>query len=185
MLTLIDQFDVAPAYSWYLDPFADQMSAWLPKQTTEQIRYAGHYTHLIRPGLRALVINTQYADTLNFYNYKNVSEKDPGMLIETTVKVLTEAEQAGERVMILGHIPPPGVASAWQDALVSISGRFHKTIIAHAYGHTHHDQFRVIHDGNQAYTVSYTAPAITTWSNQFPSVRLFKMNKTTNVIITN
>jgi sphingomyelin phosphodiesterase len=177
----VDQFDTAPFYSWYLDAFAEEMSFWLPYQVVQQMRYAGHYTYLIRPGFRALVVNTQYADVLNFFIYKNSTDNDPGKLIDTTTQVVMAAEKAGERVIILGHIPPRGITTSWAEAMLDLGKRFPNTIIAHLYGHTHHDEFRVIRDVQGAYAVSYTAPALTTWSNQFPSVRLYKINSTNNV----
>jgi len=174
----VDQFDASPRYHWYMQPFSRQMAFWLPEQVVETIDIAGHYNYLVRPGLRALVLNTQYADVLNFFNYKNSSDSDPGALVRTTSLWLKQAEQAGERVVILGHIPPQAT-EPWNVALIALCKQYSKTIIGQLYGHTHHDQFHVARDSQGAYSVAYTAPALTTWSNQHPSVRLFKMDKTT------
>ncbi|KAL0483104.1 sphingomyelin phosphodiesterase [Acrasis kona] len=174
----VDQFDAGPKYSWYTEPFAAQMSFWLPLDVAESITIAGHYNYLVRPGFRALVLNTQYADVLNFYNYKNSSESDPGALIRTTSLWLKQAEAANERVVILAHIPPQAT-DPWNFALIALCKRYSKTIIGQLYGHTHHDQFHVARDSEGAYSVAYTSPSMTTWSNQHPSVRLFKMDKTT------
>ncbi|KAL0491659.1 sphingomyelin phosphodiesterase A [Acrasis kona] len=174
----IDQFDAGPRFSWYMEPFAQQMSFWLPKQVTNQMKIAGHYNHLIRPGLRALVINTQYADVLNFYNYKNSSNPDPGALVSTTRQWLSEAEQAGEKVLLLGHIPPQAT-EPWNKALLQLSKQYSKTILGQMYGHNHKDKIHIARDEHGAYSVAYVVSALTTFSNQFPAVRLFKMDKNT------
>jgi hypothetical protein len=55
----IDQFDVPPGSSWYLDPFTDIMkqSGIVDSNAMQTMREFGFYTLLVRPGLRIIVLN--------------------------------------------------------------------------------------------------------------------------------
>jgi hypothetical protein len=60
-----------------------------------------------------------------------------------------------------------------------IVNKYSSIIVGQLYGHTHQDSFRLFRDGEKVTNVAYITPAATSWTNQHPSVRLFKFDKTT------
>lgn len=102
---------------------------------------------------------------------------------------LAKAEQAKERVFIIGHIPP-GIEihkyGQWctipfNEGLLSLVERYQSTIVAQFYGHVHHDFFKLFMNTNNtaATGVMFSFPAVTAYSNTNPAVKLVKYDKNT------
>jgi sphingomyelin phosphodiesterase len=187
----IDQFDLSPGSDWYLGPWADIMSQSGINNTEalNSLRTFGYYSVLVRPGVRAIVLNTQYQDILNFYLYKT-SDKDPGQQLAFMKLTLQLAQKNNEKVIILGHIPfgitdtsaKPECSFAFTSVFAELMEQYSETVIFSAWGHTHKDSFRLIMDkatGAQAKHVGFVAPSVSTWTKQNPSVRLFLIDKQT------
>ena len=83
---------------------ADNFGDWItgPEQQ-RTIREGGYYQVLIRPGLRLISLNTNACNNFNFYLMLDFD--DPWHHLHWVYSVLKEAEEEGERVVILGHIP--------------------------------------------------------------------------------
>jgi sphingomyelin phosphodiesterase len=99
---------------------------------------------------------------------------------------LIKAQSAGERVLIIGHIPPEGPLITQINMYERIYRKYSKTIVAHLYGHHHCDYFQAYSDPENhdiATGVAYIGPVLTTDSNTNPGARLFKMNATSFEII--
>jgi sphingomyelin phosphodiesterase len=192
----IDQFDLPPGSSWYLDPFADIMkqSGIIDTDTTlKTMREFGYYTVVVRPKLRILVLNTQYEDILNFFLYKS-TQPDPGQQLAFIESVLSNAKLNQEKVIVLGHIPygitdgdaSPQCSFAFTKGFTELMEQYSDNVILSAWGHTHKDSFRLVMDkatGAQAKHIGFITPSVTTWTEQQPSVRLFKLNKTTYELV--
>ena len=62
------------------------------------------FQQLLRPGCRLISINTNVCNNLNFFLLLNFD--DPWHHLYWIYKVLHQAEQDKETVVIIGHIPP-------------------------------------------------------------------------------
>lgn len=50
---------------WLYDFVADEWSNWLPQSALDTLRKGGYYTFIIKPRLRAVVLNNNLCFTLN------------------------------------------------------------------------------------------------------------------------
>eukprot|EP01103_Thecamoeba_quadrilineata_P008650 TRINITY_DN1838_c0_g1_i1.p1 TRINITY_DN1838_c0_g1~~TRINITY_DN1838_c0_g1_i1.p1 ORF type:complete len:540 (-),score=70.89 TRINITY_DN1838_c0_g1_i1:79-1698(-) len=180
-----DQF-MNPWTSWLNDGLANMWSLWLPGDAIEQVKEAIYYTTLISPGFRLVSLNTQYSDLYNFYNLYD----QPNMDNHTTwlIDTLTSAESAGEKVLIIGHIPcshNSNVYNGYCSEYGAIVSRFNQTIVGQLYGHTHTDQYVVVTNnvtGEPSGTI-FIAPSATTYKGHNPSFRIFAYDRTTFEIL--
>jgi hypothetical protein len=126
-------------------------------------------------------------DPLNFYaSIGNSSNARERAFIEHELR---DARAAGDKVYMLGHIPP-GVINTdviswnalanWTQWYSDIADQFSDVIAAHFAGHTHKDEKRIFYgrDGRAA-AVAHVLPSVTTQINRNPSVMHFKYNRTT------
>lgn len=63
---------------------------------------------------------------------------------------LQYAEDHGEKVHILGHIPPRQCMGSFSWNFDRIVNRYESTIAGQFYGHTHNDQFVIHYDQNDS-----------------------------------
>ncbi len=91
--------------SWLYSGLTTFFQHWI---TGEEQRHTmmngGYYQALVRPGLRLVSINTNYCNSLNFFLLLNFD--DPSNHLHWIYSVLHQAEQKGEKVLVIGHIPP-------------------------------------------------------------------------------
>ena len=94
-----------------------------------------------------------------------------------TVDMLLEAENNGERVILLGHIPPgePDQIDFCSKQFYKIVNRFKDTIRAQFYGHTHWDHLRIFYEQG-ATNIAYVTPSVTTWVGMDPSFRVYEID---------
>jgi len=88
------------------------------------------------------------------------------------------AQQAGDNVHIVGHIPPDDreCTQAWLYNFLAIVERFKDIIVAQFYGHTHADEFRVLYsNSNNSVPIGYefVSPSLTTFDSYNPAYRIF------------
>ena len=107
------------------------------------------------------------------------------------------AELRGERVHLLGHIPPGHVdcVRVWSDNFhrivtrwgsststtstfstpsTSSTPRYSATITGQFYGHTHTDEFEVFYSSGRPVGVAYIAPAVTPYHGLNPAYRVYR-----------
>ena len=83
-----------------------------------------------KTGVRIIGMNNELGDNMNFKLMQN--NTDPGNMINWIYQTLLAAEKAGEKVLILGHIPHGcGFAnSLWARHYRVLVNRFQNIIIA-------------------------------------------------------
>ncbi len=133
------------------------------------------------------MLNTQVCDLTNFYQISNPS--DPDDQLAWLVAQLLASEQAGQAVMLAGHIPPTHYwcNQQWSKRYNLIVQRFAKTLRGQFFGHTHQDHITVqredslvrMEDKSPTATLFIT-PSLTTFSYQVPSYRVFLAERGSN-----
>ncbi|CAH2105780.1 unnamed protein product [Euphydryas editha] len=142
--------------TWLYDSLARKWDFYLTEDAKTTLKKYGSFTMLIRPGLRVISLNNNYAFKSNWWLVYDPLESK--RLMEWLVQELHKAELIGEKVHILAHIPP-GVHDlyyTWTREYNRVINRFSKTIAGEFNGHTHSDEFKVFY--NEA-----GAPAAVAW----------------------
>lgn len=161
---------------WLYDALSDHWGRMMGQPSPPSARYGGFYSVLARPGFRIISVNTNYCYRLNWWVlYKDV---DPGMMISWLVRELSRAEQRGELVHIIGHIPPLYIDcyAQWGHQFDRVVSRFSHIIRGQFYGHSHMDDIRIhydVTDLNKAVGVEYITPNNGPFTNYNPAYRIF------------
>ncbi|XP_050400269.1 sphingomyelin phosphodiesterase A [Patella vulgata] len=159
----------------------------LPKDQKTNIKEAAYYTALVKPGLRILSFNTNYGYTFNFYallNWKNPTLDAQRRFMK---KTLTKAKINGEKVIIIGHIPPGDVPNTFDEYgqfYTQLVTNYSDIIVLQLFGHTHRDQYEMIlPDPTESITsgVAFIAPSVTTFMGQNPAYRIYHLDPVTFV----
>ncbi|NXG40432.1 ASM phosphodiesterase, partial [Dromaius novaehollandiae] len=140
-------------------------------------RAAGFYTLRVRPGLRLVSLNMNFCSQANFWLL--INSTDPAGQLQWLVGVLEAAEQRGEKVHIIGHIPPGHCLRSWSWNYYRIVNRFEGTIAAQFFGHTHVDEFEMFYDEEtltRPVSVAFVAPSVTTYINLNPGYRVYELD---------
>ncbi|KAK6188840.1 hypothetical protein SNE40_004938 [Patella caerulea] len=161
----------------------------LPKDQKTNIKEAAYYTALVKPGLRILSFNTNYGYTFNFYallNWKNPTRDAQRIFME---KTLAKAKTNGEKVIIIGHIPPGDVPNTFDDYgqfYTNLVTKYSDVIVLQLFGHTHSDQYEMILPDPtepKASGVVFIAPSVTTFTGQNPAYRIYHLDPVTFVAV--
>ncbi len=84
--------------------------------------------------------------TSNFYAFLNADNPSYQRMKDWIFEELTQAEEAGDKVLLIAHIPP-GITTAlpeYGEFYLNMTKRFGATIIGHLLGHTHEDMFELV-----------------------------------------
>ncbi|XP_018547609.1 sphingomyelin phosphodiesterase [Lates calcarifer] len=160
--------------SWLYDTMAEEWSAWLPEQALKTLRYGGFYTVEIQPGLRVVSLNMNFCARENFWLM--VNSTDPANQLQWLVHILQASEDKGEKVHIIGHIPPGLCLGSWSWNYYHIVNRYESTITGQFFGHTHLDEFQMFYDEatmTRPLGVAFIAPSVTTYVNLNPGYRVY------------
>ena len=180
-----DQF-MPGAEAGLLESLAEAWEPWLSPESRAQFLQNGFYhSRDAGSGLHILALNTQMADTMNFFIAGQ--GQDPGYMLEWAETVLEQVEYMGEFAILIGHIPPGDhfTDSSWARLYQRLSTRFQRTIKGHFYAHTHNAQFYVIQDytsPGKAAGVIFACPSLTTYTGHEPSLRLMEMGRETGEV---
>ncbi|WFD36531.1 hypothetical protein MCUN1_003414 [Malassezia cuniculi] len=186
-------------FSWDSDYVAKLWSnkGFIDGDAANQVRrHYGAYSMSPRNGLRVISLNTDFWYKFNFFNFINSTNPDVSGMLRFLTDELFAAEEAGERVWIIGH-----VLTGWDGAdsmdgpsnlFYQIVSRFAPQTIAHVFfGHTHEDQFHVYYynDNGNPTTASqdtrnvvanaFVAPSVTTYTNLNPTFRVYQVDPET------
>ncbi|CAD6195707.1 unnamed protein product [Caenorhabditis auriculariae] len=154
---------------------------WLYKQFRTMGDPRGSYSTEVTRGLRIISLNTGFCEVTNFFLYINQSDPDSSM--SWFVQELYQAEQAGEAVFVMAHIPPGDseCLEGWAINYYRVIQRFSDTIRAQFFGHDHLDFFTVFYEDmhnvtSKPISVGYAAPSVTTFENQNPAYRIYDVD---------
>lgn len=174
----VNQFEVGS--NWLYEEIAEQWAKFnLHPDSFETIKRYGYYTELLRPGFRIVSINSNFCNDENFWIL--TANGDPGHQHRWLIETLQNAENTGEAVLLLGHIPPGELDTIefCSKFFYQIVTRYSDTIRAQFYGHTHWDHMRLFYedyDKNKPVNVAYVTPSVTTWIGMDPSFRIYEID---------
>ncbi|XP_061595205.1 sphingomyelin phosphodiesterase [Cololabis saira] len=160
--------------AWLYNTMAEEWSPWLPEEALKTLRYGGFYTVRIQPGLRVVSLNMNFCARENFWLM--VNSTDPADQLQWLVQVLQASEDKGEKVHIIGHIPPGLCLGSWSWNYYHIVNRYESTITGQFFGHTHLDEFQMFYDEEtmtRPLGVAFIAPSVTTFINLNPGYRVY------------
>ncbi|KAH8112141.1 Metallo-dependent phosphatase-like protein [Phellopilus nigrolimitatus] len=190
--------ELANQYNWNYDHVASLWAHehWLPEAAVKLARaHYGAYMVRRHDGLRVITLNTNLWYRANWFNYINLTTADTSGMLRFLTDELQDAEDAGERVWIMGH-----VLSGWDgtnplenpsNLFYQIVDRFSPHVIANIFwGHTHEDQLSIYYANNgtvmsaeSALAVSWIGPSITPASNLNSGFRVYEVDSATFEIL--
>ncbi|XP_051882422.1 sphingomyelin phosphodiesterase isoform X2 [Pristis pectinata] len=163
--------------AWLYSSMVEAWRDWLPQEALDTLRGGGFYTVWLRPGLRLVSLNMNFCSHENFWLL--VNSTDPAGQLHWLISVLQEAERSGEKVHIIGHIPPGLCMKVWSWNYYRIVNRYEGTIAAQFFGHTHVDEFEVFYDEetlSRPLSVAFIAPSVTTYIDLNPGYRVYQID---------
>ncbi|KAG8195711.1 hypothetical protein JTE90_002974 [Oedothorax gibbosus] len=173
---------------WLHEEVTKAWGRWLPKSAQRTLREGMYYAVKINPNLRLISLNMNYCNSQNWWMLLNST--DPGRELEWLVHQLQDAEFRGEKVHIIGHIPPGHMdcLPVWSANYYRIINRFESTVRGQFFGHSHLDELEVFYDDDQRPTnVAYIGPSVTTYDGVNPSYRIYTVDGsypgTTNAVL--
>ncbi|KDR09869.1 Sphingomyelin phosphodiesterase [Zootermopsis nevadensis] len=171
---------------WLYELVADLWSVWLPPDTRETILRGGFYTVLARPGFRIIVLNNNVCYNLNWWLVYNPKDQD-GQL-QWLADTLLQAENDGENVHILAHIPTGDTEClrTWSREFHKIIDRFENTIRAIFNGHTHNDHFHVYYATNEStrpISMAINGGSVTTFNDLNSNYKTYSVDSATYNIL--
>ncbi|KAK9850336.1 hypothetical protein MYU51_012249 [Penicillium brevicompactum] len=177
--------------SWNYDHLAAlwQHEGWISRETADEARtHYGGYSIKTHYGLRIIAFNTDFWLKSNFLTFINATDPDNSGVFSWMISELQKAEDANERVWIIGH-----VLSGWDgtnpianptNLFYQIVERYSPHVIANIFfGHTHEDQFMVYYANNGTVQNAQTAlatgwimPSVTPLTNLNSGFRLYEVD---------
>jgi hypothetical protein len=178
-------------FSWNYDHVSSlwQNNGWINATTASQasLHYAA-YSVVNQYGLKIITLNTDFWYKSNYFNFINTTMPDTSGTFSFIIQELQAAEDAGQRVWILGH-----VLSGWDgsnpldnptDLFYQIVDRYSPHVIANIFfGHTHEDQFTIFYANNgtnqtsaNALTTAWIGPSVTPLTNLNSGFRLYEVD---------
>ncbi|TFK56749.1 sphingomyelin phosphodiesterase [Heliocybe sulcata] len=189
---------LASQFTWNYDHVSSlwQYENWISETTAE---YAStHYSaYMVRraDGLRVITLNTNLWYRANYFSYINMTHPDTSGMLRFLTDELQAAEDAGDRVWIMGH-----VLSGWDgtngllnptNLFYQIVDRYTPHVIANIFwGHTHEDELSIFYSNNAtnisaetAQVVSWVGPSITPLTNLNSGFRVYEVDSATFDIV--
>ncbi|OCH87481.1 sphingomyelin phosphodiesterase [Obba rivulosa] len=189
---------LAEQFSWNYDHVTSlwEHNGWIDETTVQsaQAHYAA-YSVTRSDGLRIMTLNTDFWYGQNYFNYINLTHPDTSGMLRFLTDELQDAEDAGDRVWIMGH-----VVSGWDgtnplsnpsNLFYQIVDRFSPHVIAGIFfGHDHEDQLNVYYANNAtnisaetAQTVAWIGPSLTPFTNLNSGFRVYEVDSGTFDIV--
>lgn len=165
--------------SWLYNEVVRAWSPWLPGSRST-LGLGAYYSVPVYLGFRIISINMNYCNTLNWWLLLNST--DPANELHWLVTELQMAEDRGEKVHIIGHIPPgePDCLSVWSRNYYEIINRYESTVTAQFFGHTHRDEFEIFYDASSGEkrptNIVYIGPSVTTYDSVNPGYRIYTVD---------
>ncbi|XP_058823032.1 sphingomyelin phosphodiesterase-like [Topomyia yanbarensis] len=164
------------------DHIADEWEEWLRDESVnDTLADGGYYTVLSPLGHRVIALNNNFCFVRNwwllFSNDYFIQQ------LQWLHDTLLEAEGAGEKVHILGHVPSydNDCYIGWTREYRKIVERFAHIIEGQFNGHSHVDEFNVYYrkdDPSVAVNVAWNGGSTTTFSRLNPNYKVFYVDRT-------
>ncbi|XP_035706324.1 sphingomyelin phosphodiesterase isoform X3 [Folsomia candida] len=161
---------------WLYKELQNDWSRWLPDTTQTTIREGAFYSTLIKPGFKLISLNMNYCNNKNWWLL--VNSTDPVDELKWLIFELQSSELLGEKVHIIGHIPPghADCMATWSTNYYDIISRYEGTVAAQFFGHTHYDEMEIFYpkeDPYRAASIAYIGPSVTPYFNLNPGYRIY------------
>lgn len=171
-------------YKWLYSHLADEWARWLPADAVNSVKNYGAYTASPAPGFRIISLNTNFCYTMNFYLYGALKDYDPFGELKWFISQLQAAEDAGERVWVIGHVSPSQTdcIQNWSALYYQVVQRYSPHVIAEQFfGHSHYDEFAISYgpgakNAQNAILTSWIAPSVSPYTDLNPGFRLYKVD---------
>ncbi|KAL3216150.1 hypothetical protein MRX96_051225, partial [Rhipicephalus microplus] len=103
------------------------------------------------------------------------------------VDQLLDAERVGDKVHLIGHIPPglSDCLETWSAMFHKIVERFSDTVVGQFYGHTHYDEAIVYYSSakrSRPFGLAFVAPSVTTYSFLNPAYRMYDVDSDSKLV---
>lgn len=162
--------------TWLYEALDAQWRRWLPAGASHTVRRGAFYSVLVRPGFRIISLNMNYCNNKNWWLLLNST--DPATELQWLIYELQSAEFSGEKVHLIGHIPPghSDCLKVWSRNYYAIINRYESTITAQFFGHTHFDEFEVFYDPTdlgRATSIAYVGPSVSPYYDLNPGYRIY------------
>ena len=171
----IDQLYPGISTPEILQDITSLWQSWLTTESQKTFRQKGMYQQQFFDSGQVVALNSLYLDPENlavFYNTSADIGQQLDFLNATLLNTLLPT-------WILGHIPPGSsdLVSWFAPHYALLAGQ--PQVQAHFWGHTHHDEFRLLFDANhtQVTGVGFVAPSLMI-DGHFPAIRRYLYNKT-------
>ncbi|KAJ0178770.1 hypothetical protein K1T71_005545 [Dendrolimus kikuchii] len=168
--------------TWLYDALVRKWDFYLTDEAKETLRLRGDFSMLVRPGLRVISLNNNVAYRYNWWLVYD--PLDAKRQLDWLVEELYKAEQAGEGVHILAHIPPGvhDLTYTWTREYNRIVNRFSSTIRAEFNGHTHSDEFKIFYNSEgQPVNVAWGGGSATSYTFYNLNYKIATINRETYV----
>jgi sphingomyelin phosphodiesterase len=167
---------------------------WMTLTGIESVQNANDYGSYsaIHPNskLRIISYSSIFYYKYNFFSYTEPMEYDPNGQLTWLIEELQAAENAGQRVWLISHIPSGNVDhfrdySHYFDQIIQ---RYEATIAGLFFGHTHTDEFQIAYSDyknrnwDTATAMGYVAPSMTPTSGP-PSFRVYDIDPETFAVM--
>ncbi|XP_059171990.1 sphingomyelin phosphodiesterase-like [Physella acuta] len=164
---------------WLYGALADSWGKWLPQDALDTVLSCGVFSVSPYPDFRIISVNNIYCYKLNWWLLLNST--DPCNVMQWLIQELQSAEDKGEKVHILMHIPPgqTDCMKGWSYNFYTIVNRYENTIVNQFYGHSHQDWYQMFYDNvtfQRPLGFGFVAPSVTTYSYNNPIYRIYTMD---------
>ncbi|OXA43386.1 Sphingomyelin phosphodiesterase, partial [Folsomia candida] len=164
---------------WVYEVAYESWQQWIPPDQKETFLSSGHYAVEINPKFRVLVVNTNVCYGFNMWQLYD--PQDPGGQLEWLQKQLALTDSQNKTAHIVGHVPPghEDCFKTWSREFYKIVAKYRNVIRGQFYGHTHYDEFRVLHDPlikSEAINVMWVGPSLTPYRIHNPGYRIYHVD---------
>ncbi|XP_054266219.1 sphingomyelin phosphodiesterase-like isoform X1 [Macrosteles quadrilineatus] len=175
---------------WLYSALDKEWRKWLPSSVSRTVRRGAFYSVLVRPGFRIISLNMNYCNNKNWWLLLNST--DPAKELQWFIYELQSAEFNGEKVHVIGHIPPghSDCLKVWSRNYYAIINRYESTVTAQFFGHTHYDEFELFYDNEdlgRAINVAFIGPSVTPYNDLNPGYRIYYVDgdhdKSTRMVV--
>ena len=152
----------------------------------ETVKRSACYSVVIpNTNLKLVSFNANYGYDVNFYSYLNDINVDYFLLLDWLVLEVDIAEKAGQKVLIIAHVPPGDTSTqpSYGEFYLNLTKCYGSTIVGHLTGHTHNDEFELVQDEYGVYGVVMVAPSVTPYTNNNPAFRIYTMDLITGTLL--